>query len=121
MPAKVNPAIPEYVMQLSYRVRGAAYTVECAVAAGELELNVMEPVIADSIVTILADITAAASTFAELCVAGLTWDGPRREQNLQGALDSWVALSTSSGYEATTARFHAAAQTASTPNGSHHD
>jgi aspartate ammonia-lyase len=105
MPAKVNPAIPEYVMQLSYRMRGCAHTVECAVAAGELELNVMEPVIVDAIITILDDVTAAATTFDRRCVAGLTWDGPRREANLAGALDTWVGLSATSGYEATSARY----------------
>ena len=76
MPAKVNPAISEYVMQLSYRIRGAAHTVECAVAAGELELNIIEPVIVDSIITFLADITAAATSFAQRCVAGITWGRP---------------------------------------------
>ena len=105
MPGKLNPVIPEYVLQLSFRIRGAAHTVECAVAAGELELNVMEPVIVDAIVTILDDVTAAATTFARRCVAGLTWDGPRREANLAGALDTWVGLSATSGYEATSARY----------------
>ncbi|MDV3127965.1 lyase family protein [Mycobacterium sp. 21AC1] len=118
MPAKVNPAIPEYVMQLSYRVRGCAHTVECAVAAGDLELNVMEPVIVDSIVTILTDIEAAATTFGRLCVAGITWDGPRREENLRGALDSWVTLSATSGYEATTTRYRAQTESTATSNGS---
>ncbi|MGV9798073.1 lyase family protein [Mycobacterium sp. NPDC003449] len=118
MPAKVNPAIPEYVMQLSYRIRGCAHTVECAVAAGELELNVMEPVIVDSIVTIMADIESAATTFGQLCIAGITWDGPRREENLRGALDSWVTLSATSGYEATTIRYHAQNESTATSNGS---
>ncbi|WP_037074706.1 lyase family protein [Pseudonocardia spinosispora] len=105
MPAKVNPATPEYVMQLSYRIRGAANTVEYAVAAGELELNVMEPVIVDALVSIFADLTGAATAFARRCVAGLAWDGPRREANLAGALDSWVTLSTESGYDEAAARY----------------
>ena len=46
MPGKLNPVIPELVMQVSYETRGAATVVEAAAAAGELELNVMEPVIA---------------------------------------------------------------------------
>jgi len=62
MPGKVNPVIPELVMQLSYRIRGAGTTVELAVAAGELELNVMEPVILDALTTSLADLTDAAPT-----------------------------------------------------------
>ncbi|MGQ4601191.1 lyase family protein [Nocardia sp. R6R-6] len=121
MPAKINPAIPEYVMQLSYRIRGAAHTVECAVAAGELELNIMEPVIVDAIITILADLTAAATSFARRCVAGLTWDGPRREENLRGTLDTWVTLAATSGYEATTVQYHDQAQTAPLSRHARHD
>jgi aspartate ammonia-lyase len=104
MPAKVNPVVPEYVMQLSYRVRGQALTVDCAVADGELELNVMEPVIVDALTTIVDDLTAAATTFARRCVDGLAWDGAHRERNLTGALDRWVELAATEGYENTTSR-----------------
>ncbi len=99
MPAKVNPVVPEYAMQLSYRVRGAAYTVSCAVAAGELELNVMEPVIIDSLLDIFEDLQQAARTMATLCVSGLEWNGARREENLAHAVDRWVELAGVSGYD----------------------
>lgn len=99
MPAKVNPVIPEYVMQLGYRVRGQALTVDCAVSDGELELNVMEPVVLDALTTIFDDLTAAARTFARRCVDGLAWNGAHRERNLAGALDPWVELSAQQGYE----------------------
>ncbi|MFC3998141.1 lyase family protein [Nocardiopsis sediminis] len=104
MPAKVNPVIPEYVMQLSHRVRGQALTVDCAVADGELELNVMEPVVVDALTTIFDDLTAAAETFARRCINGLAWDGPHRERNLAGALDQWVELAATDGYENATTR-----------------
>jgi aspartate ammonia-lyase len=100
MPAKVNPVVPEYAMQLSYRIRGAAYTVSCAVAAGELELNVMEPIIIDSLLNIFQDLEQAATTMATLCVNGLEWNGPRRVENLGHALDRWVELAGQYGYEA---------------------
>ncbi|AHK29119.1 lyase family protein [Rhodococcus opacus] len=119
MPAKVNPAIPEYVMQLSYRIRGAAHTVEFAVSAGELELNVMEPVIVDALVTIFDDLTAAAISFARRCVTGLTWNGRRREDNLAGAFDTWVTLSATAGYEATTARYRSEPVCASSTSSTH--
>ncbi|MEU6131666.1 lyase family protein [Saccharopolyspora sp. NPDC047091] len=104
MPAKVNPVVSEYVMQLSYRVRGHGHAVECAVAAGELELNVMEPVVLDALTGTFDDLTAAATTFARRCVDGLAWDGPHRERNLTGALDRWVELSAAEGYETATGR-----------------
>jgi aspartate ammonia-lyase len=104
MPAKVNPVIPEYVMQICYRIRGHALTVDCAVSDGELELNVMEPVILDALSTIFDDLTAAAQTFAHRCVRGLSWNGAHRERNLSGALNQWVELSASHGYENATAQ-----------------
>jgi aspartate ammonia-lyase len=111
MPAKVNPVIPEFVMQLSYRVRGQALTVDCGVAAGELELNVMEPVVVDALTTIFDDLTAAADTFARRCVDGLAWNGAHRERNLAAALDRWVELSAAEGYENATTQLRGSAAT----------
>lgn len=102
MPGKINPVIPEYVMQLSYRLRGSAHAVESAVAAGELELNAMEPIIVDSLVRIFEDLTSSAEAFARHCVAGLTWDGSRLRANLDGQFDRWVEMAAEQGYDATT-------------------
>jgi aspartate ammonia-lyase len=49
MPAKINPVIPEVVNQIAYRVIGNDLTVTMAAEAGQLQLNVMEPVIAIAI------------------------------------------------------------------------
>jgi aspartate ammonia-lyase len=102
MPGKINPAIPEYVIQLSYRVRGAAHTVEAAVAAGELELNIMEPIIVDALIDILDDIASAARVFAERCISGLTWDGARLRSNAEAGFDRWVVLAAEEGYDVAT-------------------
>ncbi|MGY4100472.1 lyase family protein [Nocardia sp. R16R-3T] len=99
MPAKVNPVVPEYAMQLSYRIRGAAHTVICAVAAGELELNIMEPVIIDSVLDIFEDLQQSAEAMAKLCIAGLIWDGPRRVENLGRSVDRWIELAGTAGYD----------------------
>lgn len=104
MPGKINPVVPEYVMQLSYRARGAAHTVEAAVAAGELELNVMEPVIVDSLIDMFNDLANGATAFAEKCISGLRWNGPRRESNLEGAFDAWVELAGEQGYDVASAQ-----------------
>ncbi len=56
MPGKVNPVIPELVLQVSFDVRGTVTTIEAAVAAGELELNVMEPVVARRLPDSLDDV-----------------------------------------------------------------
>jgi len=82
MPGKVNPVIPELVLQLGFRIRGAAETVRLATAAGELELNVMEPVILDALATALSDLTPAptSQTSASLACPGTTRRLPREWQ-----------------------------------------
>jgi aspartate ammonia-lyase len=96
-------------MQLSYRIRGQALTIDCAVADGDLELNVMEPVVVDALTTIFDDLTAAAETFGRRCIEGLLWNGAHRERNLTGALNQWVELSATEGYESATTQLRHAA------------
>ncbi len=103
MPGKVNPAIPELVMQVSYEIRAASHVVEMAVAAGELELNVMEPVIARAMLGALRDLAAVATIFADRCVAGLAWDERRVAANLAGSLADAVGQAARDGYEAAVA------------------
>lgn len=100
MPGKVNPVIPELVMQLSYRVRASAHSVDLAIATGELELNVMAPVIFDALISSLHDIRDAAHYFAEKCIDGLCWNRPRLEHLLSATLDEFVDPASSGGYTA---------------------
>ena len=100
MPGKVNPVLPELVLQVSYQLRGAAATVESAVAGGELELNVMEPVIARSVLESLRDVAAVARLFADRCMAGLEYNELRTAQHLEGSYAELVELATDSGYAA---------------------
>ncbi|WP_432855986.1 lyase family protein [Amycolatopsis sp. CA-161197] len=98
MPGKVNPVVPELVLQFGFRVRGAAATVDAAADAGELELNVMEPVVLDALVGAFEDLAAAATIFREKCVARLQWDEEAVARNAAGALDEYVTLATTAGY-----------------------
>jgi aspartate ammonia-lyase len=98
MPGKVNPVIPELVMQVSYEVRGTATIVESAVAAGELELNIMEPVIARHLLASLRDMGRTAALFAERCVDGISWDAEALEAHLAGSLAGAVDLAAEHGY-----------------------
>jgi aspartate ammonia-lyase len=72
MPGKVNPVIPEVVNQTAFYVIGADLTVTMAAEAGQLELNVMEPVIAFSLFNSLDYLTNAVVTLTEKCVNGIT-------------------------------------------------
>jgi aspartate ammonia-lyase len=102
MPGKVNPVIPEYVLQLSFRVRGCAHTVEAAVAAGELELNVMKPVIFDALLTALDDLRVAALAFAEKCIDGITWRQEVLAQHSGASVGRFVEMAASEGYDLAT-------------------
>jgi aspartate ammonia-lyase len=74
MPGKVNPSIAEMVNQVCYQVIGLDATVAMAAKAGELELNVMMPVITHNIVFAERILANATLVFAERCVRGIEAD-----------------------------------------------
>ncbi len=74
MPGKVNPSIAEMVNQVCYQALGLDTTVAMAAEAGQLELNVMMPVITHNIVFGLIIVANATRTLAERCVAGIEAD-----------------------------------------------
>jgi len=98
MPGKSNPVIPELVMQVSYETRGMATVVETAVAAGELELNAMEPVIARHLLASLHDVGRVAQIFAHRCIAGLEWNEETLQAHLAGSLAGVVESAAELGY-----------------------
>ena len=100
MPGKVNPVIPELVMQVAFEVRGAANIVEAAAAAGELELNVMEPVVARHLLGALHDVATVSRLFADRCIAGLEWQKATIARHLSGSLADRVDLARTDGYAA---------------------
>ncbi|MCC6929544.1 MAG: aspartate ammonia-lyase [Gemmatimonadaceae bacterium] len=71
MPGKVNPSIPEMVNQVCYQVMGCDTTVGIAAEHGQLELNVMMPVIAHNVLLSLQLLTNAARVLDEKCVRGI--------------------------------------------------
>ena len=72
MPGKINPSIPEMVNQVCFQVVGFDATVAIASEHGQLELNVMMPVIAHNILLAMRILTNAITVLAEKCVAGIT-------------------------------------------------
>ena len=71
MPAKVNPVIPEVVNQVCFKVMGNDVALTFAAEAGQLQLNVMEPVIAQAIFESINLLTRGMSTLRELCIVGI--------------------------------------------------
>jgi aspartate ammonia-lyase len=71
MPGKVNPSIAEMLNMVCYQVRGNDATVALAAEAGQLELNVMMPVIAHNLLGAIELLTNAIGVFTQRCVSGL--------------------------------------------------
>lgn len=68
MPGKVNPVIPEMIMQVSMRVMANDFAISTAASHGEFELNAFLPLIADSLLESLALLTNAAELFRTKCI-----------------------------------------------------
>ena len=81
MPAKINPVIPEVVNQVSFRVIGNDLTITMAAEAGQLQLNVMEPVIALAMNESIELLVNAIQTLDTKCVQGI-------EANTQTCFDA---------------------------------
>jgi aspartate ammonia-lyase len=71
MPGKINPSIPEMVNQVCFQVIGCDTTVAIAAEHGQLELNVMMPVIAQNVLLSMQILTNAIDVFATRCVVGI--------------------------------------------------
>ncbi len=72
MPGKINPSIPEMVNQVCFQVIGCDTTIAISAEHGQLELNVMMPVIAQNVLLSMMILTNAITTLSEKCVRGVT-------------------------------------------------
>jgi aspartate ammonia-lyase len=101
MPGKVNPSVPEMVNQVCFQVMGCDATVLAAADAGQLELNVMMPVIAWNVLHGARILTNAMHVFRERCVTGIKADAERSRELLDRSTAVATALSPYIGYAAT--------------------
>jgi aspartate ammonia-lyase len=99
MPGKVNPSIVEMVNMVCLRVIGAEQTVSLAVAAGQLDMSVMTPVIADELLEVETLLANALRTLAERCVSGIEPDVERERAYAEGSLAMATALRPALGYD----------------------
>jgi aspartate ammonia-lyase len=101
MPGKVNPSVPEMVNQVCFQVMGCDTTVAMACEAGQLELNVMMPVIAWNALHASKILREALKVFRLRCVAGITADEARARELLDRSTATATALSPYIGYAVT--------------------
>lgn len=102
MPGKVNPIIPEVVNQIAFTVIGGDVTVSMAAEAGQLELNVMEPVIAASLLNSLTIMRRGFRTLADRCVEGITANEDVCRGYVENSIGLVTALNPYIGYEKST-------------------
>jgi aspartate ammonia-lyase len=99
MPGKVNPVIPEVVNQTGFLVIGLDLTVTLAASAGQLQLNVMEPVITFALFGSIAMMERAVESLRVHCVEGITANAERTRDMVLGSLGIVTVLKPSLGYK----------------------
>ncbi len=102
MPGKVNPIIPEVVNQVAFEVIGNDVAVTMAAEAGQLELNVMEPVIAYNLFTSIDMLSRACRTLAERALRGITANREQARRMVEHSVGLVTALNPMIGYEKAT-------------------
>ncbi|HUP40265.1 MAG TPA: aspartate ammonia-lyase [Vicinamibacterales bacterium] len=101
MPGKINPSVPEMVNQVCYQVMGCDLTVAMAAEAGQLELNVMMPVIAWNALHSSRILRESMTALRTKTVEGITADAERARELLDRSTALATALSPHIGYAAT--------------------
>lgn len=100
MPGKINPSIPEMVNQVCFQVIGCDTTVAIAAEHGQLELNVMMPVIAHNLLLSMQILTSAIAVFSARCVEGIMANAAMCEYWVQRSAALATALMPQIGYAA---------------------
>ncbi len=99
MPGKVNPVIPEVVNQTGFLVIGLDLTVTLAASAGQLQLNVMEPVITFALFTSISTMENAINSLRVNCIDGITANAERTRDMVLNSLGIITVLKPSLGYK----------------------
>lgn len=102
MPGKVNPVIPEVVNQVCFKVIGNDLAVSLAAEAGQLQLNVMEPIIAYCILESQTMFMNAAKTLRQNCVEGISANTDACRHYVEHSIGVVTALNPLLGYDTAT-------------------
>lgn len=102
MPGKVNPVIPEVMNQVCFRVIGNDLTVTMAAEAGQLQLNVMEPVLTYAIMESMQLLSNGMDTLRQKCIEGITANEERCREMVLHSIGIVTALNPYIGYKNST-------------------
>jgi len=99
MPGKVNPVIPEVMNQVAFQIFGNDLTITKAAEAGQLELNVFEPVLFFNLFQSIQILKNGAQTLNYNCIKGITPNADRTEEMVQSSIGIITAINPHVGYE----------------------
>ena len=99
MPGKVNPVIPEMMMQVSAQVIGNDTAITFSAANGNFELNTMLPIMAHNILESISILTSGVDTFTQKLIIGLEANTEKLDENIQKNSILVTALVPKLGYD----------------------
>lgn len=102
MPGKVNPVMPEKINQVAFQVIGNDHTISLASEAGQLELNVMEPVLVFNLLQSLTIMNNGFETFTEFCLKEIMANEDRLKKYVENSVGLITAINPHIGYEKAT-------------------
>ncbi|MGE5702657.1 MAG: aspartate ammonia-lyase [Clostridia bacterium] len=99
MPGKVNPVMPEMINQVAFQVIGNDHTISLASEAGQMELNVMEPVLVFNLIQSISIMNNGFKAFTEYCLAGIEANEARMKEYVDKSVGVITAVNPHLGYE----------------------
>jgi aspartate ammonia-lyase len=99
MPGKVNPVIPELINQVAFQVIGNDQTICLASEAGQLELNVMEPVLVFNLLQSISIMNNAFRSFTDFCLIGIEANEDQMKEYVEKSVGIITAVNPHIGYE----------------------
>ncbi|TMU84421.1 aspartate ammonia-lyase [Bacillus sp. BHET2] len=99
MPGKVNPVMPELINQVAFQVIGNDHTISLASEAGQLELNVMEPVLVFNLLQSISIMNNAFRSFTDNCLADIEANETRMKEYVENSVGIITAVNPHLGYE----------------------
>jgi len=99
MPGKVNPVMPEMINQVAFQVIGNDHTICLASEAGQLELNVMEPVLVFNLLQSISIMNNAFQAFTDYCLKDIEANEERLKENVEKSVGIITAINPHIGYE----------------------
>ncbi|WP_027408425.1 aspartate ammonia-lyase [Anoxybacteroides tepidamans] len=99
MPGKVNPVMAEVINQVAFQVIGNDHTICLASEAGQLELNVMEPVLVFNLLQSIHIMDNAFRVFTDYCLAGIEANEAKLKENVEKSVGVITAVNPYIGYE----------------------